>query len=232
MCPNFHIRSYVKREGRITSAQIKAIDKLFPRYGLKIQEGDRIHFEHLFEQKSPYVLEIGFGMGDSLITMAEQTPQMNFIGTEVYRPGVGSILQAIEANQLTNIRVFSADAIRVLKKVIPNDFLHRIQIFFPDPWPKRRHQKRRLIQLDFLDLIWHKLEPNGVLHIVTDWENYGEHIERCLLTAQSHWIALDIENLLCVQQRPVTKYERRAIRMGHIIREFCFKKRGKYALHE
>jgi tRNA (guanine-N7-)-methyltransferase len=206
--PLRHIRSFVRRDGRMTQAQRRVLVELWLAYGCV----------------APRILEIGFGSGASLWAVAKENPGMDFIGIEMYQPGVGSLLLGVESEGLTNIRVFYADAVEVIKKCIPDDGLDGVQIFFPDPWPKRRHHKRRLIQEDFVKLIVGKLKRQGVFHLATDWEHYGMQMME-VLSAD--------ENLLNLagagefggrsSNRPVvTKFEGRGTRSGRRIWELHF----------
>lgn len=177
------IRSFVKREGKITKGQQNAIDRLWPLYGVDLAQG-ALTMPDLFARDAFTVLEIGFGNGLSLAEMAEQYPQQNFFGIEVHRPGVGSLLVQVGQRELENVRVSMDDAVAVLREQVAPQSLDRVQIFFPDPWHKKRHHKRRLIQADFVGLICERLKPGGVLHVATDWENYAEHILAVLSAEQ------------------------------------------------
>jgi tRNA (guanine-N7-)-methyltransferase len=219
--PNhFRIRSFVRRDGRRTPSQAKAWETNWPQMGLEVDKGI-LNLNEAFKRNAPTHLEIGFGSGQSLLACAKAFPEKNFIGVETHKPGIGALLLGIEADQLTNIRVYYADVIDVLEKCIPNASLTTIQIFFPDPWQKRRHHQRRLIQPDFIKLILTKLIPNGELHLATDWEDYAMHMREVV----SNEVALT--NLAGERQfaerspyRPViTKFERRAEREGRAIHE-------------
>ncbi|MBU0455266.1 MAG: tRNA (guanosine(46)-N7)-methyltransferase TrmB [Gammaproteobacteria bacterium] len=214
------IRSYVKREGRFTPAQRKAIESFWSVYGLEL-DGGLLDFQRDFKNFSKIVLEIGFGNGETLFEMATQAPKDLFIGVEVYRSGVGRLLKKAFEQQLKNLRVFNADALDVLAQCIPEHSLDRVQIFFPDPWRKKRHHKRRLIKKDFLLLLSRKLKRGGILHIATDWENYAEQI-RALLEQMSefHELTDSKEAML----RPRTKFEKRGEKLGHSIHDFVFAK--------
>ncbi|APS56942.1 tRNA (guanosine(46)-N7)-methyltransferase TrmB [Piscirickettsia salmonis] len=218
------IKSFVRREGRLTKGQEQALAKHWPHYGKTIAEG---HFNALqeFTNHQPITLEIGYGMGNSLVTMAKTMPEHNFIGIEVHRPGVGSLLLQMEQENITNIRSYMDDAVEVLKQCIPDYSLSQVQIFFPDPWHKKRHHKRRLIQPTFIDLLSKKLTMGGVIHLATDWENYAEHMMQ-VLSAHSHF-----ENTAGIDQytprpnyRPLTKFEQRGQRLGHGTWDLLFKK--------
>lgn len=204
------IRSFVKREGRMSKRQTSAINRLFPIYGIAFNE-QPLNFETLFERQADTVLEIGFGMGDSLAQMASENPRLNYIGIEVHRPGVGSLLASIEENQIDNIRIINHDAVEVLQQAIPNQSLDAIQIFFPDPWPKKRHYKRRLIQAPFVELLAKKLKSNGRLHLATDWKNYAEWIKE-IMSASPDFSKLPDDT---PHQRPTTKFEKRGMDLGH-----------------
>ena len=213
------IRSFVKREGRTSQRQAQAFEKLLPEYGIAFSE-QTLDLSSLFKQQAPIVLEIGFGMGDSLAQMALDHPEYNYIGIEVHKPGVGSLLATIEEKQIKNLRLFHHDAVEVLEHSVPDRSLDRVQIFFPDPWPKKRHHKRRLIQQPFVTLLARKLKPGGVLHIATDWKNYAESIEE-LMAKQTDFKRLPADT---VHQRPMTKFEKRGINLGHGVWDLFYKK--------
>lgn len=220
------IRSFVRREGRMTPSQTKAFNTLWEKYGVEFTQ-QLLDFETLFARSAPCVLEIGFGMGQSLAQQAEQYPEKNYLGIEVHRPGVGALLAAVENKQLTNVRVICADAVEVLKQAVPDASLDLIQIFFPDPWPKRRHQKRRLIQPNFIDLLRRKLKTGGCLHLATDWQDYAEQM-LAVMTAASGWENLAGENQYSPRpaDRPLTKFEQRGERLGHGVWDLLFKARA------
>ena len=205
------IRSYVLREGRMTPAQEKALRDLWHIYGIDSTMG-------LIDIKTPTVLEIGFGMGQSLAVQAKAHPENHYIGIEVHKPGVGSLLQQIQKENIQNIRLFCCDAIDVLKNNLADHSLDKVQIFFPDPWPKKRHHKRRLIQTNFIQLIHQKLKSGGILHIATDWENYAEYILEII-----HQTKLFEETKLSPEnQRPATKFEARGKKLGHGVWDLIF----------
>jgi len=205
------VRSYVLRQGRMTPAQEKALRDLWAVYGL---DDDA----RLMDIKSPVILEIGFGMGHSLAVQAKAHPENQYIGIEVHKPGVGSLLLQIQKEEIKNIRLFCCDAIDVLKNNIADHSLDKVQIFFPDPWPKKRHHKRRLIQIDFIKLIHQKLKSHGILHIATDWENYAEYILEIL----SQTKLFEETKLSPDNQRPVTKFETRGKKLGHGVWDLMF----------
>jgi len=220
------IRSFVRRDSRITDTQKLAIELLFPKFGIPFQN-ELIDFKKLFERDAPTILEIGFGSGHSLLETAIANPATNFIGIETHQPGVGSLLLGISRHQLTNLKVFYADAVEVLKNGIANKSLQAIQIFFPDPWPKRKHHKRRLIQPEFVELLVSKLIPTGEIHLATDWEHYAHHMMLVLSSNQS------LQNVSGTNQyavrsngRPIiTKFEERGRESGRVIWELQFIRR-------
>ncbi len=218
------IRSYVLRQGRISHAQQRAYDSLLPRFGIPYQAG-RLDLNHAFGRSAPTVLEIGFGMGESTAQIAQSRPDMDFIGVEVHTPGVGSLLKQIEERGLANVRVIQHDAVEVLQHMIGENTLAGAHIFFPDPWPKLRHHKRRLIQPGFVRLIASRLEPGGYLHAATDWETYAEHILATL--SQEPLLENTADNYaLRPAYRPLTKFEQRGLKLGHGVWDIVFRKRA------
>ena len=224
---DFHraIRSFVRREGRLTAAQQRAIDELWPCYGV-LADGPPLDLDGLFGRSAPRVLEIGFGMGDALAEMAARYPENDYLGIEVHRPGVGRLLQRLADQGSDNVRVFVADATRVLQDRIIDGSLDAVLVFFPDPWPKKRHHKRRLIQPEFVQLLAGKLKPGGRLHLATDWQDYADH----MMTVLS---GIDLFENVCgpgcysprPDYRPMTKFERRGQQLGHEIRDLVFERR-------
>ncbi|WP_273150738.1 tRNA (guanosine(46)-N7)-methyltransferase TrmB [Methylophaga thiooxydans] len=218
------IRSFVRREGRLTPGQERALDKLWPEFG--IDEGtETLNLDVLFGRDAPKVLEIGFGNGASLAEMAKQQPDHDFIGVEVHRPGVGQLLKSIETDALSNVRVACTDAVELLKSRVPDKSLDRVQIYFPDPWHKKRHNKRRIIQPAFVNLLTNKLKHGGHLHLATDWQDYAEQMlidvsanERFQNCSHS---ADYIER---PDYRPLTKFEQRGHRLGHGVWDLLFKR--------
>ncbi len=216
------IRSFVLRTGRMTAAQSAALDANWAHYGLELEQGLITH-EALFGRHAELVVEIGFGMGDSLLEMAMADPQRDFIGIEVHTPGVGRLLAGAKEYKLKNLRVYRADAIAVLQQCIPDQSIDRLQLYFPDPWPKKRHHKRRIVQQSFLDLLWQKLKPGASLHIATDWQPYAEYCLE-LLEQQSGWqnTAGKGEYTARPEFRPETKFERRGAQLGHDVWDLIF----------
>ena len=216
------IRSFVKREGKLTKGQQNAIDLLWGSCGVDLHT-EQLDLAQLFGRQADVILEIGFGNGLSLAEMAETHSDSNFFGIEVHKPGVGSLLVQVKQRELKNVRVSHDDAVQVLEQQIADGSLHRVQIFFPDPWHKKRHHKRRLIQPSFVQTLVEKLEPGGKIHVATDWENYAEHIlavlsaePRLKNTAQAYADKPDY--------RPHTKYEARGVRLGHGVWDMVFEK--------
>lgn len=213
--------SFVRRNRRMTKSKQDAF-ALLTKFGLEVNAGE-INFVNIFGRFAPVNLEIGFGIGESLIAMALNNPNEDYIGIEVYRSGISFLLAQIAAYNLTNIRIYYADAIEVLRFCIPNKSLDKIMIFFPDPWPKRRHHKRRIIQKDFITLIHSKLKSNGYLHIATDWEDYALHVLRVMSSALNFYNVAGNNNFSPrPSYRPITKFERRGEKLGHKIWELIY----------
>jgi len=217
------IRSFVLRTGRMTPAQQRALDEHWAGKGLEREQG-RLDFERVFGRRAPVVLEIGFGMGQSLVEMARAAPDMDFIGIEVHRPGVGKLLHGMAEQGVENIRAYCDDAVEVLEQCIADDSLAAVQIFFPDPWHKKKHHKRRLIQPAFLQLLRRKLAPGGVLHVATDWQDYAEHILEVLSQAEGFKNQAGEGYAPRPERRPTTKFEKRGERLGHGVWDLLFEK--------
>ncbi|MFO1371713.1 MAG: tRNA (guanosine(46)-N7)-methyltransferase TrmB [Candidatus Competibacteraceae bacterium] len=220
-----HIRSFVRRTSRLTRAQQRALTELWNRFGIEENTALLVP-EVLFGRQAPLILEIGFGDGESLAAMAQVNPQVDYLGIEVHRPGVGHLLLRAEALSLSNLRVLCADAVGVLEKQLPDGCLERIQIFFPDPWPKARHHKRRLIQPLFAALLARKLKLTGQLHIATDWKDYADHILNTLSAVH------ELVNTATTggfvprpKHRLLTKFEERGQRLGHGVWDMVFERR-------
>lgn len=222
--PRRAIRSFVMRAGRMTDAQKRGIDVGWPKFGLSLDSG-MLDLDELFGRQAPRTLEIGFGMGQSLLEMAAAAPEQDFIGVEVHRPGVGSLLNGVLNAGLSNLRVFDCDAIEVLDKTIPDASLDRVLLFFPDPWHKKKHNKRRIVQLAFAEKLRHKLKPGGVFHMATDWEAYAEHMLEVMSAAPGYRnLAEDGAYVPRPEERPVTKFERRGERLGHGVWDLKFER--------
>ena len=212
------VRSYVLRQGRVTAAQERALAQLMPVYGIEFNE-ELLRPAALFGREAPLVLEIGSGMGETTASIAKNRPDTDFIAVEVHSPGVGSLLKLIEKEQLKNVRVLRHDALEVLEKMIPDGALAGIHLFFPDPWPKKRHHKRRLVQPAFAALAARKLAPGGYLHAATDWEDYASQMVEVLMAEPG----LRREN--DAHARPSTKFELRGLKLGHKVHDYLFRRR-------
>lgn len=219
------IRSFVIRTGRMTDSQKAGWDSGFPIHGFTLSD-NQFDWNLSFDVAGPRVLEIGFGMGDSLVAMAEQNPESRYLGIEVHTPGVGKLLADVERLGIRNLKVFSDDAVQVLEDVIPVNSVDLMQIFFPDPWHKKRHHKRRLIQPDFVSLVVSRLSYGGHLHLATDWEPYAEHMMEVLSATEALAnVAGDRQFSPRPESRPETKFERRGHRLGHGVWDLLFSKR-------
>lgn len=221
------IRSFVLRQGRLTVAQERAFSELWPRYGVEWRPGTLLDLGELFGNDRPVVLEIGFGNGDSLARMAAADPGCNWLGVEVHGPGVGHLLLEIERLDLSNLRVVRQDAVELLTHGISPGALDRVQLFFPDPWPKKRHHKRRILSPDFVEQLARVLRPGGIFHAATDWEPYAEQMMMVLESPGG-----PLENTAGPGQfaerpatRPLTRFERRGERLGHQVRDLVFRRR-------
>jgi len=218
------IRSYVIRSGRMTDGQKGAFDQWWSEYGLSLFGGE-IDPVTVFERRAPLVVEVGFGMGDSLFEMACNEPDKNFIGIEVHPPGVGRLISLAGKQGLTNIRVYMADAVDVLNDCLPKNSVDRFQLFFPDPWHKKKHHKRRIVQDDFVQTVRRTLKPGGHFHMATDWENYAEYATEVMELAVGY---SNTSSQYCFsprpEYRPKTKFEARGERLGHGVWDIIFSK--------
>jgi len=206
---NRPIRSFVLRTGRMTPAQRRAMTELWPRFGIDLTT-DPLNLQSLFDSEAPITLEIGIGNGDCLAAMAAIAPDTNFLGIEVHEPGIGHCLLRIAEENLQNVRLIHRDAIEVLKSGIPDNSLARVNLFFPDPWHKKRHNKRRIVQSEFVRLLSQKLQQDGIFHVATDWPDYAEHIAE-IMTASAEFTPLPAPP----NDRPVTRFDMRGQRLGH-----------------
>jgi tRNA (guanine-N7-)-methyltransferase len=219
------VRSFVRREGRLTPAQRSALEALMPVYGLPLAD-DPQAFARLAGEGRPVTLEIGFGNGEALAALAEREPDHLFVGIEVHRPGVGHLLRLLSEREIENVRVICEDAVEVLERHVPDAALARVLVYFPDPWPKKRHHKRRLVQPRLAELLARKLRPGGLVRLATDWEDYAEQM-RAVFDAAS-----DFENLAGQAgfvprppERPITRFERRGERLGHEVWDLAYRRR-------
>jgi tRNA (guanine-N7-)-methyltransferase len=216
------VRSFVRRAGRMTDAQQRALLDLWPRYGVPAGDG-RLELATLFGRSAACTLEIGFGNGDHLAARALAEPQRDFLGVEVHRPGIGHLLRSAAAADLANLRVIEQDAVEVLRSRIQPAALGEVQILFPDPWPKKRHHKRRLIQPDFAALVASRLHHDGRLHLATDWEPYAQHM-RLVLDACPSLAPLALRAGAGQAAREATRFEQRGLRLGHAVCDLVYQR--------
>jgi len=218
---NRRIRSFILRQGRATAGQKLAFDTLWDKYCLDPQQ--QYDFKQVFANDAPIILEIGFGNGASLASMAAANPDKNYLGIEVHKPGVGHLMLLLEQQQLSNVRIYHHDAIEILTQQIPNHALAGVQLFFPDPWPKRRHHKRRIVSPHFLQLLTQKLVAGGYFHAATDWQHYAKSMLK-ILTAQTEFINTSATKDYCPRPdyRPLTKFEQRGLGLGHGVWDLIF----------
>jgi len=218
------IRSFVRRDGRLTPGQQRALEQLWPVFGLPFDDV-QLDLKAVFGRTAPLTLEIGFGNGISLARMAADDPGSNFIGIEVHRPGVGHLLKELEKRELGNVRVFCHDAVEVLEQKIPDATLDRVLLFFPDPWPKKKHHKRRILQPPFVSLIASKLKSEGIFHMATDWQPYAEHMLEVMEGSdQFRNCAGERQFSDRPDYRPVTKFEARGRGLGHEVWDLIYQR--------
>ncbi|MBL8381627.1 MAG: tRNA (guanosine(46)-N7)-methyltransferase TrmB [Burkholderiales bacterium] len=216
------IRSFVLRQGRMSSAQSRACEALLPRYGIDYR-ADALDYARVFGRQAPVVVEIGFGMGETTVQIAAAMPERDFIGIEVHAPGVGALLKVLEQRAIGNVRVLRHDAVEVMRDMIAPGSLAGVHVFFPDPWPKARHHKRRLLQAPFVALIASRLAPGGILHCATDWQDYAEQMLAVL--AAEPLLANTADGYAArPSYRPLTKFEARGIRLGHQVFDLVFRR--------
>jgi tRNA (guanine-N7-)-methyltransferase len=217
------VRSFVRRPGRATNAQRRALADLWPRFGVDAQEGP-LDLAVLFGRSAPCVLDIGFGDGEALVTTAANYPDIDYLGVEVHEPGIGHLLLLLEKAGATNVRVISRDAAEVLPQLLPGASFAAVNLFFPDPWPKKRHHKRRLVQPPFVAELARVLAPNGLLHIATDWADYARHTLE-VLAASTEFATCDASAVGAepLAFRPPTKFERRGRRLGHEVVDLFYR---------
>lgn len=218
------IRSFVRREGRLTEGQQAAIRDGWPRWGVDFVP-TQVDWDQIFGRQAPRFLEIGFGMGGATAEIARAHPQQDYLGIEVHRPGVGNLLKLIEQDGLTNLRLMTHDAVDVVEQMIAAESLDGILIFFPDPWHKARHHKRRLIQPEFVRKLVTRLKPGGTIHCATDWENYAEQMLEVLSAEPA------LENTAAgyaprPAYRPLTKFENRGLKLGHGVWDLVFRRKA------
>jgi len=217
------VRSFVLRQGRMSPAQQRALDVLLPRLGVRFAPSE-LDFAGLFERNAPTIVEIGFGMGETTAEIAKARPDDNFLGVEVHGPGVGGLLKRVDELGLANVRVIRHDAVEVLAAMIPLASLAGIHVFFPDPWPKKRHHKRRLLKPAFVHELALRLTAGGYLHAATDWEDYAEEM-LAVLSAEPLLTNTATGFAARPAYRPLTKFEARGLRLGHRVRDVIFRRR-------
>ena len=216
------VRSFVLRQGRMSPAQQRALDTLLPKLGIPYR-AEVLDFARCFGRAAPVVLEIGFGMGDTTAAIARARPETDFVGIEVHSPGVGALLRRLDADGTTNVRVIQHDAVEVVRDMIAPESLAGIHVFFPDPWPKKRHHKRRLLQPAFVALLASRLRPGGTLHVATDWEDYAQSILE-VLSAEPLLVNTAGGFAPRPDYRPLTKFEQRGLKLGHGVRDVIFRR--------
>ena len=217
------IKSYVLRQGRLTRGQQQALVQLWPEFGIDFSQ-QKLALDQVFRREAPLILEIGFGNGESLIKQASDCPDNNYLGIEVHRPGVGHLLRLASDAALTNIRVINHDAVEVLQQQIPDSSIDVVQLFFPDPWHKKRHHKRRIVNTDFIRLIHQKLKPGGIFHLATDWEDYAGYMLATMEQAEGFSNDAGKGAYAKQAERPSTRFEHRGRRLGHRVWDLVFRK--------
>lgn len=215
-----HIRSFVLRQGRVSPAQQRSLDTLMPRYGIPYS-AQPLDLDHAFGRAAPKILEIGFGMGEPTAQIALAHPQNDYLALEVHPPGVGSLLKQIDAQGIQNIRIIQHDAVEVLRDMVQDATLAGVHIFFPDPWHKARHNKRRLIQPPFIAALVQKLKPGGYIHVATDWQDYAEQV-LAVLSAEPLLQNTATDYAAKPAYRPLTKFEQRGLKLGHGVWDLVF----------
>lgn len=221
LSPLRSIRSFVIREGRFTAAQKKAFDELWPKYGIA-NSSTVIDFDQYFPTQQAMVLDVGFGNGDSLLSLAQQRSDINFIGVEVYRQGIGNVLRKLETLNIGNVRIVNMDVLELFQVNMSADYLQGIMVWFPDPWPKQRHHKRRLVQQEFLQQATTVLQTGGILHLASDWQQYAKSIQE-LAGAHPQLIPLEAQENPLKLKRPLTRFEQRGLRLGHKVTDLLYR---------
>jgi tRNA (guanine-N7-)-methyltransferase len=219
------VKSFVLRLGKITQGQQNAIDNYYPQYG--IDAGlELLDLNQIFARNTPKVIEIGFGMGDATWQIAKNNPNIDYLGFEVHSPGVGSLLMKIKEHEIDNLRIIQGDAKAILTNNIQNNSIKGFHVFFPDPWHKKKHNKRRLLQSDFIDMLIKKLQIDGYIHIATDWEDYAIQV-LALMNSKAELINQSSDNRYIdrLESRPITKFEQRGMNLGHKVFDLYFIKR-------
>jgi tRNA (guanine-N7-)-methyltransferase len=220
------IRSFIRRQGRITQGQQFALEHFWDKYCLAPTQP--LDVDQIFGRHAPLCVEIGFGNGECLAKLAAENSDKDYIGIEVHRPGVGHLIIQLEQQGLQNVRIYCHDAIEILTNNLADNSLSAVYLFFADPWPKKRHHKRRIVQTSFVDLLAKKLESGGYFHAATDWENYAEHM-LAVLSVDERFSSTSPTNTYCERPtyRPLTKFEQRGLRLGHGVWDLIFIKKLK-----
>jgi tRNA (guanine-N7-)-methyltransferase len=216
------IRSYVLRQGRVSNAQRRAHDTLLPQFGITYTP-QVIDLNQAFGRSAPKILEIGFGMGETTVTIAAAHPQNDYLGIEVHTPGVGSLLKLIEEHGISNVRIIQHDAVEVLQQMIGPNTFDGVHVFFPDPWPKKRHHKRRLLQAEFVALLASRMKSGAYLHVATDWQEYAEQV-LAVLSSEPMLINTADGYAPRPDYRPLTKFEQRGLKLGHGVWDIVFRR--------
>ncbi len=214
-------RSFVIREGRFTDGQRKAFKQLWPKYGIDVEQIDVFSPDEYFNKPGPLLLDVGFGSGDSLLSLAQQRPDINFLGVEVYRPGIGAVLRKLEQHDINNVRVMNVDAMRLITSNMPADLLAGVMVWFPDPWPKKRHHKRRLVQENFISQLSRVMQSQAILHLASDWQPYVEFMQTHVAKVQS-FVQLKTNQNPLKLERPTTRFEQRGLRKGHQVSDLIY----------
>ena len=217
-----HIRSFVLRQGRVSTAQQRCLETLMPRYGIPYA-AQALDLDAVFGRTAPRILEIGFGMGEPTAFIAKNHPQNDYLALEVHTPGVGSLLKQIDEQGLTNLRIMQHDAVEVMRDMLADNSLDGVHIFFPDPWHKARHNKRRLFQPPFIAQLVKKIKPGGYLHVATDWQDYAQQV-LAVLSAESLLKNTAPDYAEKPVYRPLTKFENRGLKLGHGVWDLVFKR--------
>lgn len=220
------IKSFVRRQRRLTARQENALAKAWPHYGVVITD-EKLNLNNIFGRHADRILEIGFGLGDTLLSMAKKNSDKDYLGIEVHEPGVAATMLGIIENNLTNIRVIQNDAVKVICEFIPDNSFTRVHLYFPDPWPKKRHRKRRIVQPDFIEILRCKLIDGGILHFATDWEDYARHMMMVLSENKGLKNGIGVNQFADneeLQLRDNTKFEKRGVKLGHGVWDLVFEK--------
>lgn len=217
-----HIRSFVLRQGRVSTAQQRCLDTLMPRYGIPYT-AQPLDLDAVFGRSAPKILEIGFGMGEPTAFIAKNHPQNDYLALEVHTPGVGSLLKQIDEQDIGNLRLMQHDAVEVMRDMLADKVLDGVHIFFPDPWHKARHNKRRLIQPAFITQLVQKIKSGGYIHVATDWQNYAEQV-LAVFSAESLLKNTAVDYAEKPAYRPLTKFENRGLKLGHGVWDLIYKR--------